>query len=397
MTKKEVITNIFDEIAPVEGQETVDIWGDTYLPVQWQNLLGKWECPLEHWGGSMLEFEYEIEQVRHQANMVDGFLLDSISIAPFAYKVHWGYRNGEGQYIMAEQPLDDVNPWRSRVHILALMKEAQSVTPVILTAGSNTGKHLLANVRQGQRRIANMLKRIDRPGIPTHLFWMEMIAGKPVEVGEGEATSTICPPVTVAPANVHKMTPKVIAKYLTGLYVGHDIKGIFDDVLWDEGQEWAAKQPERLLLDDGTNGGDNVALPPPLIEAVLLDGDNVALPPPLIEAVLLDDGSLHIPDLSEAKEKDWITCAMSIPGLFNHRNHANRAFSKMLRDRHLQRASKAAQWEAWKIILVERWRDLEALNDSQNREAGWRGDSMAQVMAEILAMDEVEAHDTAED
>jgi hypothetical protein len=378
--KNEVIVNIFDEIAPVEGQETVDIWGDTYLPVQWQNLLGKWECPLEHWGGSVLEFEYEIEQVRHQANMVDGFLLDSISIAPFAYKVHWGYRNGEGQYIMAEQPLDDVNPWRSRVHILALMKEAESMTPIILTAGSNTGKHLLANVRQGQRRIANMLKRIGREGVPTYLFWVEMIAGKPIEVGEGEATSTICPPVAVAPANIHKMTPKVIAKHLTSLYVGHDIKDVFSDGLWDEGQEWSIKQPERLLLDDGTNGGDNVALPPPLIEAVLLD-----------------DGSLHIPDLSEAKEKDWITCAASIPGLFGHRNHASNAFAKVLRKGHLERASRAVKWEAWKTVLLERWDDLQALNDSQNREAGWRGDSMPQAMAEILAMDEVEAHDTAED
>lgn len=370
MTSSKIITSIFDEI---DGQETADIWGDIYLPVQWQNPLGKWECPLEHWGGSMLEFEYEISQVRHQTNMIDGFLLDSISIAPFAVKVHWGYTDASGKYIMAPEPQDDVNPWRSRVHVLALLKEAQSLTPIILTAGSNTGKHLLANIRQGQRRIANMLKRIGYGDRPTHLFWMEMIAGKPIEVGEGEATSTICPPVAVAPANIQKMTPKAIRKYLTDLYVGHDIKNIFNDGLWNEGQEWATKQPERLLLDDNTNGGDNVALPPASVEAVVLV-----------------DGSLHIPDLAEAKEKDWITCGASVPGLFNHRNHASRAFSKMLRDGNLQRASKAAQWEAWKVTLIERWHDLEALNESQSREAEFSV-SMPRADANASAMDEVEA------
>lgn len=367
MTDSKIITSIFDEIAPVDDQEATDIWGDIYLPVQWQNLSGKWEFPLEHWGGSMLEFEYEISQVRHQANMIDGFLLDSISIAPFAVKTHWGYRDTSGKYVMAPEPQDDENPWRSRVHVLALMKEAQSTTPVILTAGSNTGKHLLANIRQGQRRIANMLKRIGYGDRPTHLFWMQMIAGSPIEVGEGEATSTICPPVAVAPANIHKMTPKAIGKYLANLYVGHDIKDIFNDGLFNEGQEWSVKQPERLLLDDGTNGGDNVALPPASTEAVVLV-----------------DGSLHIPDLAEAKEKDWLTCGASIPGLFNHRSHASRAFSKMLRERNLQRAPKAAQWEAWKVTLVERWHDLEALNESQNRQAEFSG-SVPQTVAEVEA------------
>jgi hypothetical protein len=370
----EVITNIFDEIAPAEGQEIADIWGDTYLPVQWQNLLGKWECPLEHWGGSMLEFSHEITQVRHQANMVDGFLLDSISIAPFAVKVHWGYRDASGKYHMAEKPKDDVNPWRSRVHILALMKEAETMTPVILTAGSNTGKHLLSNIRQGQRRIANMLKRIGYGDRPAHLFWMEMIAGKPLEVGEGETASTICPPVAVAPINIHKMTPKAVAKHLTSLYVGNDIRDVFNDGLWDEGQEWAAKQPERLLLDDGTNGGDNVALPPASVEAVVLV-----------------DGSLHVPDLSEAKEKDWITCGASIPGLFNHRSHASRALAKMLRDLHLQRAGNVAKWESWKAELLERWETLAVFTESQNREAELRGGPMPQAVAEQSAMDEVEA------
>lgn len=369
MTKKsEVITSIFDEITPVEGQAISDIWGDIYLPVQWQNSLGKWECPLEYWGGSMLEFEHPVTQVRHQANMVDGFLLDSISIAPFAYKIHWGYRSPSGEYVMASEPdRSDGNPWRSRVHILALMKEAESMTPVILTAGSNTGKHLLANVRQGQRRTANMLKCIDRASIPAHLFWMEMIAGRPVEVGEGEATSTICPPVAVAPANIHKMTPKAIAKNLASLYVGHDIKDIFNDGLWDEGQEWSVKQPERLLLDDGTNGGDNVALPPASIEAVVLT-----------------DGSLHIPDLGEANERDWITCAISIPGLFGHRAHAGRAFAKMLREGNLQRATKAVKWEGWRQELLSRWADRAAFEESQNREI--------EAIAERPAMDEVEAH-----
>lgn len=375
--KSEVIENIFDEI---EGQEAQDIWGDIYLPVQWQNLLGKWECPLEHWGGSMLEFEHEVSQVRHQANMIDGFLLKSINIAPFAVKVHWGYKDASGKYIMAEKPLDDVNPWRSRVHVLALMKEAGSMTPVVLTAGSNTGKHLLANIRQGQRRIQNMLKRINRAGVPAHLFWMEMIAGKPVEVGEGEATSTICPPVASPPSNVYKMTPKAIAKHLTGIYVGNDIRDIFNESLFDEGQEWAAKQPERLLIDGGTNGGDNVALPPAMTEAVVLA-----------------DGSLHIPDLSDSKPPAMKACAMSIPGLFNAQQHADRAFAKVMKRNRIGGASKMIQWEAWRDDLLERWDALQALNESQNREAENRGLMMPQPAAEMSAMDEIEAAAAADD
>lgn len=364
MTKSEVVTNIFDEIAPIQGQE-IDIWGDAYLPVQWQNLLGKWEFPLEFWGGSMLEFEHEVVQVRHQSNMVDGFLLDSISIAPFAVKIHWGYKDSNGKYHMAPEPLDDVNPWRSRVHILALVKEAGSLTPTILTAGSNTGKHLLANIRQSQRRITNMLKRIEYGDRPTHLFWTEMIAGKPITVGDGEATSTICPPVAVAPANIYKMTPKVIAKYLTSIYVGHDIRDLFNDGLWDEGQEWAAKQPERLQLEDG-NGGN----------------DNVALPPATIEAAVLDDGTLWFPDLSGASIREMKNCGMSVPGLFNHQNHADRAFSKLMRDKHIsERADNSIVWEAWRVELETRYADQEALKENQIREAELRAQT---------AMDEVE-------
>jgi hypothetical protein len=347
MTEKSVIANVFDEIES-QDQEIIDIWGSKYLPIQWQNALGQWEAPLEHWGGSMLEFEYDISQVKHQANMVDGFLMDSINIAPFAYKMHWGYEDEAGEYHIAEEPDWTVSDaWRSRVHILALMKEAQDMTPVMLTAGSNTGKHLLANVRQGQRRIANMLKRIDRPDVPPHLFWMEMIAGKPVTVGKGEASQIICPPVAAAPPNMRKMTPKAIAKFLTDNYVGHDIRDLFSDGLLEEGQEWSVKQPERLQLDDGSNGG--------------------ALPPASVEAVVLIDGTLHLPDLHEASQEDMKKCGMST-GLFNHDNHVERAFNKVINEGNLVRAPRAAQWSAWSEELLTRWNDKKALEKSQKIE-----------------------------
>lgn len=375
MTSK-VIVNIFDEIEVNEGQEIIDIWGSKYLPIQWQNSLGQWEAPLEHWGGSMLEFECEISEVRHQANMVDGFLLDSISIAPFAVKVHWGYKDSKGQYISANEPDWSVSDqWRSRVHILALTKEAESNTPVIITAGSNTGKHLLANVRQGQMRIANMLKKIGRPDVQPYLFWMKMIAGKPVIVGEGETSQTIQPPVAVAPANMKDMKARAIAKYLTELYVGHDIKDLFSDGLVDEGQEWAVRQPERLQLGEG-NGLDNVALPPPSTEASVLA-----------------DGSLWLPDLSAAKPTEMKACAMSIPGLFNHQSHADRAFAKVMREKRTGGAIDADKWEAWRVELTSRWDDMKALEESQNREAELHVRMPAPQVIEtpVSAMDEVEA------
>jgi hypothetical protein len=369
-SKSKVVTNIFDEIEVDDDQEIIDIWGSKYVPIQWQNILRQWEAPLEHWGGSMLEFEHDIVPVRHQNHDVPGFLLDSISIAPFAVKIHWGYKDADGKYITANEPDWSVSDaWRSRVHILALMKEADDTTPIIITAGSNTGKHLLANIRQGQRRVKNMLKKIGRPNIPTHLFWMEMIAGPPIIVGEDETSQTIWPPISAAPANVRKMTIKVIAKHLTDLYVGHDIKSLFDEGLFDEGQEWSIRQPEQLVLSDG-NGSDNVALPPASVEAVVLV-----------------DGSLHIPDLSNASIREMKNCAMTIPALFNHQSHADRAFSKMLREKHInERAGNALMWEAWKLELLERWDALQALEESQNRETDeW--------IAERSATDEVEAHE----
>lgn len=372
---KAVIKDIFDEIeAANEGQETLeatDIWGSRYLPIQWQNPLGLWEAVLELWGGSMLELLHEVSQVRHGSKMIDGFLLESISIAPFAIKIHWGYKDASGKYIMAKEPLDKINPWRSRVHILALMKEAEDLTPVIITAGSNTGKHLLANIGAGQRRIKNMLKRIGRPNVPAYLFWMEMVAGKPMDVGEGEETSTICPPVAPAPQDIHKMTPKAIAKYLTDLYVGHNIRDLFNDGLLAEGQEWSVKQPERLVLSDG-NGGNGNALPAPSE----------------INVSVLPDGLLWFPDLSAAKQPAMIDCGFSAPGLFEHREHAANAFAKVVRENRLGGADNATQWEAWRVEIEACWADKMAQDIEIAREIEERG-VMAPTMDEIEADAEI--------
>lgn len=365
-TKNEVVVDIFDEIEVAQGaQEAVDIWGSEYLPIQWQNPLGLWEAPLQYWAGSMLELSTEVSQVQHGANMVSSFLLKSISIAPFAPpKVHWGYRDAEGKYIMAKERMDSVNPWRSRVHILCLMKEAESMTPVILTAGSNTGKHLLANVSAGQLRIKNMLKKIGRPAVLPCFFWMEMVKGVPVKVGEGEESSTICPPTAPPPKNIHKMKPPQIAKHLTDIYVGQDIRDLFNDGLLAEGQEWFVKQPERLRLGDG-NGGDSAALLPVLTKAAVSD-----------------DGTLFIPDLSESKPPTMIDCGISIPGLFDHRNHAANAFAKMLTQKRLGSASDAVKWEAWKQELEARWAHKISLDADIALEAELRAPAMDEVEAD---------------
>ncbi len=362
---KAVIKDVFDEIEVAqETQEgVVSIWGNTYLPVQWQNLTGQWECPYEHWAASMLEFDHDVVQVRHGSNMVDGFLLDSISLAPFAIKTHWGYKDPEGKYIAADEPDWSVSDaWRSRVHILALMKEAESLTPIILTAGSNTGKHLLANVGKGQQRIKNMLKKIERPDVPSYLFWMEMLAGPPVTVGEGETSQVICPPIAPPPAKIRGMTPKAIAKHLTDIYVGYGIRDLFNDSLLAESQEWAAKQPERLQLGDG-NGGDSAALPAPT------------------DASVMADGTLWLPDLSEAKPTKMKACGMSIPGLFSHPDHAANAFTKVMRDQRIGGATDADKWEAWRVELEKRWADKVALDADIAREIEERG-AMGEVEAD---------------
>jgi hypothetical protein len=363
--ESEVTVSIFDEMPEVSGETVLN---NEPRRIQHNNNERRFQLPLEFWGGSDLEFTNPIENVAHEGNgaIVPSFLLDQITILYISHRLYW--QTGEGaEYQISNEYQGE--GWKSRLQIFCLLKEAEDFIPCVLTVGSLTAKATEQAIRTGQLRIKTMLRRIGYGDREERLFWMTLvIPGTPTSASNGDGKQkNIYPPTVLAP-EVYKMSKKNIADYLVEIYAGQDIKDVFSDGLRAEGEQWALSASSRLQLVSGP------------------------LPPVSVKAVVLVDGSLHLPDLSNATQKQMIECGMSIPGIFNHERHAGRAFGKVIKSG----SSKAVQWDAWKAQLLKYWEGLQVFNDSQQRAAEDRG-LMPQSTAEMSAMDEVEAHAAEED
>lgn len=359
-TKTESVTNIFDEMTTVNG---LMVMYNEPRRIQHNNNERKFQLPLEFWGGSYLELSAPVENIIHEGNgaSVPSFMLDQISILYISHRLYW--QTGEGAEYQTDNEYQGKG-WKSRLQVFCLLKEAEDFIPCVFTVGSLTAEATERAIVIGQRRIKTMLNRIGKGDREHRLFWMTLsIPETPTVASDGEKKKNIYPPYVLAPTNMHKMSDKDITSYLIEIYAGHDARDIFGQSLHAEGEQWALSHGSHLRL---TNGEST---------------------PVSTDAVVLVDGSLHIPDLGNAKEKDWVNWAASIPGLFSQRDHASRAFGKLLRDLHLQRADQVAQWESWSAELSQKWDDLQSLRDSQNRAAEDRG-----LTADMSAMDEVEAH-----
>ena len=227
------------------------------------------------------------------------------------------------------------------------------MTPAIITVGSYMAKYLLQNLMQGKRRIQTMLNKIEKGHVPPHMFWMELtMPEQSTIVGKGNETQPIYPPIVLAPADMNEMSRQDIINYLTEIFVGPDIRAVFEGGLYEEGQQWQAESTERLMLTDGNgdngngNGGNALAL---------TSGPSVQV---------LPDGSLSFPELKNGRTKTWVDVGFSIPGLFESREAAASEFNAVMK---IAKPMHNEEYKAWKMHLGSLWADKADLENEVAR------------------------------
>lgn len=333
--KNDVILNEeldgLDGLADFAGPDDSDMWTDQYPFVQWSNNEKKWEFPLKHWAGSRIESEHKLVEVDHGAEREPGFLLDMIHVAVVAWRYTWERMGNDGRMVYAAQPdFEGGQKWSKRYNFLCLIRETGDSDPCIITAKGFTGEYLYNALNQGRKRTLKIAQKLYGKRFPGYLFWIPLVAGDKRMVGN-ETKSAIYPPVAVA-SEISEADTDGLANLLSALYIGADLKELFASYLYDEGQKWVEDVPQRLALTSGE---------------------------PEAKAMVLPGGVLHTPDLSEAKVTEWMKMALSLEiegrPLFDHSSHCNNAFSKMLRQKGLDRSPDiSAKWEAWRDELQRR-------------------------------------------
>lgn len=351
--KQEVILNNDENplgfLDDFDGPSDDELWAETYNYVQWNNPERKWEFPLKHWAGSAIEQNYEISEVYHNngQDTEHSVLIDVIHISVVAWRYTWEkFNEADGKMMYATRPVEGEAGWRKRYNFLALVKEAETDEACIITARSFTGEYIYNAIMQFRKKILKLASRMSGgKRLPGYLFWIPLTAGDRVMVGK-EQKSAIFPPVAMVD-DISELDDDGITYLLQSLYIGEDLKSLIAGQLFNEGQQWANEYREQAQL----GGGDAKALP---VSA---------------EAIVLDGGLLYMPDLSAEKPPKWIDCAMSIPGLFNHREHASNALAKVLRqNRHKTGNDMAAQWEVFREDIERRYAEKVDLESSIERE-----------------------------
>lgn len=344
-TEVEVILNddettddlsFLDWQAPDEQLDT-----ELYPFVQWNNNEGAWEFPLEHWGGSQIDQDYETVEVVHNfgQDTEPAMLVPQIHIAVIAQRFAWEGQDAEGKRFYSATYEDGLH---KRYNFLCLIKEAGNAEPAIITARSYTGAYIQNAIKQHRNTVLKLASRkANGTRFPLYMFWLPLVAGEKVYVGSKEK-SQITPPVPAFNA-LSEIDQAGIADILKSLYISNEYRNIINSYLYREGESWANEYRSTLLLSSGNSGVSN-------------------------EAQVLPGGVLYLPDLSEKKPSDWIECAMSIPGLFNAPSHASNALAKVLRERHLGRASTADQWEAFRDDIEKRFANKSETEQAVARE-----------------------------
>ena len=322
-----------------DGPDDSDMWTDQYPFIQWNNSEKKWEFPLKHWAGTQMEQDYELIEVDHGQEIEHGFLLDTIHISVVAWRYTWECQGDDGKMVYSLKPdFDSGQRWSKRYNFLCLVQETGDDDPVIITAKGYTGEFLYNALNQGRKRILKLARHLTGRQFPGYLFWLPVTAGEKRLVGKKDK-SAIYPPAPVI-QDISELDTDGLSNLLNSLYVGDELKGLLTGYLYQDGQQWASENTDRLQVLPA--GGDNQSS-----LAEILPGD-----------ILL------LPDLSNRKRSEWIECAMSIPGLFDHRSHASNAFAKALRDRNAGGVSLDRQWDIWRADLERRWNEKKADDDA---------------------------------
>lgn len=359
-----IINDIFN--FDFEGPDDAEQWEGEFRIIQWNNSEMKAEFPQKHWLGSEIEMAHELVDIEHgEAGeaIEPGFLLDTINISVIAHRSIWEAKGADGEKMYTQEPDFAIARWNKRYNFLCILQEGGDFEPVILTAKSHTGQFIYKAISQARKRTIGLVKRLTGKNLPGYLFWITLASpgksGKRV-VGN-EIKNAIYPPMALT-HDISKLKKPGIINLMKSLYVGDEIRNLYEDGLYESGQEWAIEIPQQALLPDVIKSTD---------------------------AQILADGTLWFPDLSEAKPTEMKTCGMST-GLFRHQSHADRAFAKVMRDQGVGGATDPDKWEAWRQELEARWAHKVALDADIALEEELRG-PMPQAIAEQSAMEEIEA------
>ena len=304
---------------------------EVYPFAQWNNNEAQWEFPLEHWGGSQIDQDYDTVEVAHDfgQSTEPAMLVPVIHIAVIAQRMTWEKIELDGKRSYSATYEKGMH---KRYNFLCLIKETESPDPVIITARSYTGSYIQNAIKQHRSSVLKMASRIGRgTRYPTYMFWLPLVAAtKKVLVG-GEKKSPIQPPVP-AFDDLTSISQAGVTDLVKSLYIGDEYRQIINEYLYPEGQTWAKEYQQLQLTGGNGNGVSN-------------------------EAEVLPGGVLILPDLSKKGPKEWVTCAMSIPGLFNVDQHASNMLAKFLRsNRHL--SNNASQWEAFSEEVKARFEKM---------------------------------------
>ena len=341
----QLLTGIFD--FDFDGPDDSQDWEGRYRIIQYNNTEKKIEFPLAHWTGSEIEGNHELIQVEHgeAGEIVEpGFLLDTINIAVITHRSIWEAKK-DGEMIYTQKPDFSFAKWNKRINFLCILQEAGDLEPVILTVKSYTADFTFKAIANARKRNIALIKRTTGQEKPGYLAWITLTPGPKQIVGK-EVKNKIYPPVALV-HDIAKLKKPAIMDLLKALYVGDEIRDEIVENLYAKGQKWALETPAEL--------------------------PQLAAPQPTVE---VKDGQLIFPDMSEAKPGAMIDLAAAIPGMFEARDHASRAFAKALRNANIRNNDSGLQWSAWKAEIHDRWMA-----------------NMPLAIAERSAMDEVEAEE----
>lgn len=214
--------------------------------VQWYNGQGKafaklspviatggWELPADVWGAQLSDTHEVVEVPHGNGATVQAFMFPLLHISYINSRFSWYIRqNGQTTYMNDYQP-----GATSRLNVYCVIKELGNF-PVMLTLKGMVSKAFSHARKQHLNTVIKAASMVGKArGYPGYMFWMPVMAGPSEMVGSEGNQSAITPPVPawdVAGLN----DKKTMAKILTDLYVGDDLRGLIKDELYAQSEAW---------------------------------------------------------------------------------------------------------------------------------------------------------------
>lgn len=216
--------------------------GNAFAKLNKTLATGGWELPADVWG-AMLSDHYEVVEVPHSKNTtVSAYLFAVLNIAVINTRFSW-YRYSDGKTIY----LDAYEPGATgRLNVFAIVKELGS-QPVMLTLKGMAGKAFGAIKKQHLNTVIKAARTIgsSKAGYPQYLFWCPVGPGLSMMVGHGNEQSAITPPAPAWDAAALN-DRKTMAKILTALYIGNDLRDLIADDLYAQSVAWKERLNKPL-------------------------------------------------------------------------------------------------------------------------------------------------------